>query len=1209
MKKKDFLFIFIIIIFGFILYANSLDNSFVWDDWLHIVQNDFIKDWGSIDKLFTKDYFKLSREQFSLSWRPLTTLSYFINYGLWGLNPFGYHLSSLLNHLLNAVLVYLITFLLFQKRRISFLAGLFFVSHPIATEAVCVISFNENLLACLFLLLSFYLYIKSQGREKSRKNIIFLWCISNLFYLLALLSKEVAISLPLIILAYDYCFDSERDMRKRAFFYLGYIAVTFFYLAIRFFILQDMQNVFFSDPAGKGFLFLGLLQIIVKFVSFVELLLFPINLCAFPLTYVPEPSFKMVGFILTDILLVAGIFSFLIQKYSKKNLWGLLWVFLNLLPILIITPFIYLFNERYLYIPLVGFCMFLAAGIDKWIKTKKIVMVVLIFVLGFYSWATVRRNNDWRDDFTLWSKTVKMHPNNFQAYNQLAYVYKQESKYDEACRECKKALQLNPRCILTRLILGNIYVLKGEYNQAMQEYNKVLELNPRSVGGYERIGDLYRIQGMEAEAIKAYKYALELKPQCFRARECLDFYKEKNEKHGMEENIYFYKKIKMLNDRILKKMNFRLVKNQPYLQGEIEKYLLEDNLGKKWLFETYPSFALDVARIQEAVYFWALICGINLPEVHYCCLPINGKLRFGSVQKFLPDMSSFCDIPTKKLVSHQRDYIQKQHIFDWFILNHDSTKDNFLVTKKGEIVAIDKDSAFNALNVPTLNVNLSLQNDPVNFSYYYFFWEAYICKEINVNFKEGSGLIGYIQNIDNNVIAEIFKPVFYVYGTYSCSRYEILITRKKQIQTIFKKFYKKMINKRGDNVFLNWNGSNKYSESVLAKLEMHYLLKENLFKELRKRWTIAKQENIKVVSSKTGWYTLNVLRENCKKRIVENSEYFFSLQKGIIKGLKEIKKKSSSFCERLAISLYHYQLMQIQKEINIEDFEQDLIRHISWHPDEIDVSALESSLRVSYRKPKKSLKAYRELIKEKPFDFMAYLNYMYRPMEKGERKEKILEYKNEIKQSLAGDLDKLIYGILKETDPHFLRVYLEEDVMDSGWKYCLLGRVYRQRKQYRKELQAYKKGIALNGEKEATAWLYTLLGIYYEHNEKNVRFGNGFDIDSAILCFKKAIVINPGLITARLNLANLFIIKKNTERAVEQFKEILKIEPDYANLYSPLRSIINDKKIKKDWLEKIKMNTLDGEAHYIVGLAYQVKGQKRKAKKHFKEARKLGWMN
>ena len=129
----------------------------------------------------------------------------------------------------------------------------------------------------------------------------------------------------------------------------------------------------------------------------------------------------------------------------------------------------------------------------------------------------------------------------------------------------------------------------------------------------------------------------------------------------------------------------------------------------------------------------------------------------------------------------------------------------------------------------------------------------------------------------------------------------------------------------------------------------------------------------------------------------------------------------------------------------------------------------------------------------------------------------------------------------------------------------------------------------------------------YEYNEKNVRFGRGFDIDSAILGFKRAIEIDPGLITARLNLASLYIIKKNIKETVEQFKEIIKIEPDYAGVYSPLLDIIKEKRIES--LQKIKMDTLDGEAHYIVGLTYQVKGQKRKAKKHFKKARELGWLD
>ena len=91
-----------------------------------------------------------------------------------------------------------------------------------------------------------------------------------------------------------------------------------------------------------------------------------------------------------------------------------------------------------------------------------------------------------------------------------------------------------------------------------------------------------------------------------------------------------------------------------------------------------------------------------------------------------------------------------------------------------------------------------------------------------------------------DVIAEIFKPVFYVYGTYSCSRYEILITRKKQIQTIFKKFYKEMISKRGDNIFLNFNENNNYSKIVLNKLERHYLVKEKLLGQLTKNKTFTR---------------------------------------------------------------------------------------------------------------------------------------------------------------------------------------------------------------------------------------------------------------------------------------------------------------------------------------------------------------------------------
>ncbi|MCK5534902.1 tetratricopeptide repeat protein, partial [bacterium] len=731
MKKKDWLYIGIIIIFGFILYANSLNNSFVWDDKEHIEKNDFIKDWNNLPSLFTPGYFELTNEGFALSWRPLTTLSYFISYSLWGINPLGYRWASIINHLLNAVLVYLITSILFRKRNISFMAGLFFIAHPINTEAVCGISFNENLLACLFLLGAFYLYVKTQNDKKSQKIRIFLWGISCLFYLLALLSKEVAISLPLIILAYDYCFAPEKDMRKRYFFYLGYAGITLFYLGIRFFVLQDIQNIFFSNLIKKDFLSVGLVEIIASLVYFLKLLVLPVNLCAVPLISTPGSLFGARGLGLIVAIIIIGVFNFFIYKYSKKVFWSLLWIFLNLLPILSIIPFYYLFSERYLYIPSIGFAMLLAIGIDKCIQTKRLSMAVLIFLLVFYSWTTVKRNSDWKDDLTLWSRTVKMYPNNCQAHNNLGCVYNEQGKYDEACREYKKALELVPHYLASWLNLGNVYMLKGEYykaikavkevlklnpnhsgahsnlgvyyskiglyNQAMQEYKKVLELNP-GAGVYKNIGDLYRQQGLEEKAVKAYKYALRLNPQYVEARKCLSFYGEKDEKDEIKKIIYFYKRIRMINSQILNKMNFKLAKNQPYLQGEIEKYLLEDNMGNRWMFETYPSYALNVAQVQEAIYYFALICGIDLPQLHCLSLPINGKLMFGSIQRFLPDMSSFCDMPTKKLGTHQVNYIQKQHIFDWFILNHDSTKDNFLISKEAKIVGIDKDSAFNLLN-------------------------------------------------------------------------------------------------------------------------------------------------------------------------------------------------------------------------------------------------------------------------------------------------------------------------------------------------------------------------------------------------------------------------------------------------------------------------------------------------------------------------------
>lgn len=149
--------IILIVILTSLVYANSLKNSFVRDDHIVIVNNDFVKSWKNFPLIFTGDYLTPISEIKHLgtrdigsgetTYRPVVTISYFIDYSLWKLNPFGYHLTNLLLHIFNAILLYVFINLIAKNKKVALLTSLLFTLHPANSEAVNGIAFREDLLA------------------------------------------------------------------------------------------------------------------------------------------------------------------------------------------------------------------------------------------------------------------------------------------------------------------------------------------------------------------------------------------------------------------------------------------------------------------------------------------------------------------------------------------------------------------------------------------------------------------------------------------------------------------------------------------------------------------------------------------------------------------------------------------------------------------------------------------------------------------------------------------------------------------------------------------------------------------------------------------------------------------------------------------------------------------------------------------------------
>lgn len=526
-----------------IAFLNSLDNGFVYDDVFTITNNYFIRDWGNFSALFSNDYFNSSGE---VTYRPVVTLSYFIDYSIWNLNPLGFHLTNILLHGICAILVYILLSIIVRNSTVPFLTAILFASHPIVTEAVNGISYREDLLAAVFFLASLLLFIQLTFRNPQSKISNYRYPLSLFSYLLALCSKEMAITLPFLIFLFDWVFSGTDKIKKHAIkFYLGFILVSGFYLFLRF--------IWFHNPAEKqltypGNSFLVNLLTMPKILgSYITLLFFPISFNADYI--VPHTKNPIAATFICSIALLGaiGVITYRLYSESRRLFFFTLWFFITLLPTMNIIPIANIMAERYLYLPSVGFCMVLSCillGIWKQVLTlisredgsltfstshlpdlsnsnslrmpSVLITCLIVIPVILYSLTAIKRNKSWRDPLTFWSKTIEASPDSSRAHNNLGMIYLHEDKTDLAILEFQAAIAVEPDPEYHHN-LGMAYQKKGMREEALVEYRHVLAINPDSALTHNNMGNILIDKGYLDEGISKFKEAIQLKPNYYDA--------------------------------------------------------------------------------------------------------------------------------------------------------------------------------------------------------------------------------------------------------------------------------------------------------------------------------------------------------------------------------------------------------------------------------------------------------------------------------------------------------------------------------------------------------------------------------------------------------------------------------------------------------------------------------------------------------------------
>jgi len=464
------------IVIGLLIYSTSLSNPFIWDDFDLIVENPNIRGWSHI-----LDVFKGNVVPQSSFYRPVQMFSYLFDYEIFGLNPKGFHFTSILIHIAVSLSLCWFCVLLFRDRTIGLISGLLFLIHPVHNEAVVYISGRADLLVALFILFSLIYYIKYD----QNKNISdFIACVG--FSILALLSKEYALILPGFLLLIHYAFGKKNKA------HLFYIVTV---LCIVYFILRMFNIVGVADMHSKTqTIFLQRLPgSFYAVLVYLRLLVLPYDLFL---------GYGQKFFYWNDLWVWAGLivyflFFFIVvftKGRNQKISFLIGWFLFGLLPVMNFYPINAYMAEHWIYIPSMGLFILAAYGIKyihQNVKTKDFVYAGCGLIFIILSLLTVRQNLYWKDPIAFYKRIIEINPEFVKAYNNLGKLYTNAEDYNSAAYYFKKTFEIDPRFEKGYHNYAVCLTKQFKYDEAIGYYNKALSLNPNFAPTYNNLGALY----------------------------------------------------------------------------------------------------------------------------------------------------------------------------------------------------------------------------------------------------------------------------------------------------------------------------------------------------------------------------------------------------------------------------------------------------------------------------------------------------------------------------------------------------------------------------------------------------------------------------------------------------------------------------------------------------------------------------------------------
>jgi tetratricopeptide (TPR) repeat protein len=507
-------------------YWQVQHNDFVnYDDYRYVLENRHV-----LAGLTWEGFYWAFHNLEAGFWQPLTWLSHMLDSELFGPFPKGHHWSSLLLHLANGLVLFLLLHRMTGALWRSWLVATLFAVHPLHVESVAWVSQRKDVLSTLLWLGTIWGYFLYQRRPRTSTYLLVL-----MLFVSGLMAKAMLVSLPIVLLLLDYWpigqlrSTSSPDSAASSLFAAKAQSVPSFsasrlileklplFAIAAFFVLVTYvaeRHVGAVSPESLP-LKVRIANALVSYVVYIRQMFWPLDLSPLYLHPGKFPLWHLVGVCLV-LIAISGVTIWLARR-RPYLIVGWLWFLVTLMPVSgLIQIGSHAHADRYTYVPFIGLFIMLVWGARDGLPRGNIVRIGFVssvaLVLMLLTIGTSLQVRHWRNSEALFSRAVAVDPDNFLAHNHLGYVLALEGRLGEAIGHYRTSLRINPNYDSAHYHLANTLTLVGETEGAIHHYGRVLQIRPQYARPYARLGDLYQKLGKTGEAIRLYRASLQIEP-------------------------------------------------------------------------------------------------------------------------------------------------------------------------------------------------------------------------------------------------------------------------------------------------------------------------------------------------------------------------------------------------------------------------------------------------------------------------------------------------------------------------------------------------------------------------------------------------------------------------------------------------------------------------------------------------------------------------